>query len=219
MINLEILEQWLENQPENEHIEFKAAKDQFNLEKLLMYCVALSNEGGGYLVLGVSDKPPRKVLDTQAFLNLSDLKIRILDQLHFRVEMAELLHADGRVVVIEVPTRPTGHPNHYKGAYLMRAGESLVPMSQDQLRRIFSEGEPNWFMQLAKSNVSSAEVIALLDSQIFFDLLKQPYPTTQEEVLAKLSGNQLIIPKNGEWAITNLAAITLAKQLDLFSPD
>ena len=78
MINLEVLEQWLENQPENEHIEFKAAKDQFNLEKLLTYCVALSNEGGGYLVLGVSDKAPRKVLDTQAFLNLSDLKLRIL---------------------------------------------------------------------------------------------------------------------------------------------
>ncbi|CZH00969.1 TPA: MloB [Legionella pneumophila subsp. pneumophila] len=219
MITLELLEQWLENQPENENIEFKAAKEQFNLEKLLMYCVALSNEGGGYLVLGVSDKPPRKVLDTQAFLNLSDLKIRILDQLHFRVEVVELFHTDGRVVILEIPSRPTGHPNHYKGAYLMRAGESLVPMSQDQLRRIFSEGEPNWFMRSAKSDVSSSEVIALLDSQAFFDLLKQPYPTTQEEVLSKLSGNQLITAKNGGWIITNLAAITLAKQLDLFSPE
>lgn len=219
MINLEVLEQWLESQPENEHIEFKAAKDQFNLEKLLTYCVALSNEGGGYLVLGVSDKAPRKVLDTQAFLNLSDLKLRILDQLHFRVEIVELAHPDGRVVVIEIPSRPTGHPNHYKGTYLMRAGESLVPMSQDQLKRIFSEGEPNWFMQTAKAELCAAEVIALLDSQTFFDLLKQPYPTTQNEVLAKLLSSQLINSKNGQWTITNLAAITLAKQLDLFSPE
>src|SRR5208283_3858204 len=38
------------------------------------------------------------------------------------------------------PSRPTGHPYHLDGSYLMRVGESLVPMTQDQLKQIFAEG-------------------------------------------------------------------------------
>ena len=41
---------------ENERLEFKEAKQQFDTTKLLRYCVALANEGGGYFVLGVADK-------------------------------------------------------------------------------------------------------------------------------------------------------------------
>jgi ATP-dependent DNA helicase RecG len=44
-----------------------------------------------------------------------------------------------------------------------------------------------------------------------------PYPTTREGVLARLSGEGLIAQAAG-WTITNLAAILLAKRLDLFSP-
>src|SRR6185436_5975355 len=47
---------------ENEHLEFKEAKSQFNFEKLINYCCALANERGGRLVLGVNDKRPRRVV-------------------------------------------------------------------------------------------------------------------------------------------------------------
>ena len=49
---------------ETEQLEFKEAKNQFDTTKLYRYCVALANEGGGKLILGVSDKPPRKVVAT-----------------------------------------------------------------------------------------------------------------------------------------------------------
>ncbi|MXW41258.1 MAG: ATP-binding protein [Synechococcus sp. SB0668_bin_15] len=45
--------------PENEHPEFKEAQGNFDHEKLFSYCVALANEGGGNLVLGVTDRQPR----------------------------------------------------------------------------------------------------------------------------------------------------------------
>ena len=51
----------------NEHVEFKEAKSNFHFEKLVDYCVALGNEGGGYIILGVTDKIPRKIVGTQAF--------------------------------------------------------------------------------------------------------------------------------------------------------
>lgn len=42
---------------EDEHVECKEAKNQFDSERLIEYCVALANEGGGKLVPGVSDEP------------------------------------------------------------------------------------------------------------------------------------------------------------------
>jgi ATP-dependent DNA helicase RecG len=53
---------------------------------------------------------------------------------------------------------------------------------------------------------------------MFFDLLELPYPTNREGVLAKLSGEGLIAQTPQGWAISNLAAILLAKRLDAFSP-
>lgn len=221
MITLDTLTRWLIAPAESEHLEFKEAKQQFDITKLLRYCVALANEGGGHLVLGVSDKLPRRVVGTQAFasaVDLNDIKSRIVDKLRIRVRAVELAHADGRILVFEVPSRPVGQPLDFEGAYLMRAGEDLVPMTPDQLRRIFAEGQPDWFSQTAKQNASADEVIALLDTQTYFDLSRLPYPTTREGVLSRLAGEGLIVSAATGWTITNLAAILLAKRLDGFSP-
>lgn len=221
MITLDTLTRWMAAPAESEHLEFKEAKQQFDTTKLLRYCVALANEGGGHLILGVSDRPPRKVVSSQAFAaatDLNDIKARIVDKLHIRVDVHELAHADGRVLVFEIPSRPQGQPLEMDGAYLMRAGEDLVPMTPDHLRRIFAEGQADWFAQAAKANASADEVIALLDTQTYFDLSNLPYPTSRDGVLARLSGEGLIVSTPEGWAISNLAAILLAKRLDGFSP-
>ncbi len=217
MTTLETLSNWLTMKHENEHIDFKEAKQQYNITKLLRYCVAFANERGGYLVLGVSDGAPRKIVGSKAFPNIGDVKSQILNKLHFRVEIHELSHPDGRVLIFEIPSRPTGQPQHLDGTYFMRSGEELVPMSPDQLRRIFSEDEPrNWFVQPAKSDASADEVIALLDTQNYFDRMELSYPTSRDEVLSRLSSEELITAKNGTWNISNLAAILFAKRLDSF---
>jgi ATP-dependent DNA helicase RecG len=221
MITLDTLNHWLSAPVESEHLEFKEAKQQYDTVKLLRYCVALANEGGGYLVLGVTDKHPRRVVGSQAFpsaSSLNDIKARIVEKLRIRVETVELAHPDGRVLVFEVPSRLPGQALDYEGAYLMRAGDDLVPMTQDKLRRIFAEGQPDWFSQPAAQNVSADEVIALLDTQTYFDLSRLSYPTTRDAVLERLSGEGLIMRSTKGWTITNLAAILLAKRLDAFSP-
>ena len=220
MITFDTLNRWMAAPAESEHLEFKEAKQQFDTTKLLRYCVALANEGGGHLVLGVSDKLPRRVVGTQAFAaasKLNDIKSRIVDKLRVRVDAVELVHPDGRVLVFVVPSRPHGQPLDFDGAYLMRAGEDLVPMTPDRLRHIFAEGQPDWFAQVAKEQASADEVIALLDTQTYFDLCDLPYPTTREGVLARLSGEGLIAAAPEGWSISNLAAILLAKRLDAFS--
>ena len=220
MITLDTLARWMTAPTESECLEFKEAKQQFDTVKLLRYCVALANEGGGYLVLGVSDKNPRQVVGSLAFSaasDLNDLKARVVEKLGCRVDTTELMHPAGRVLVFEIPARPRGQPIHFDGTYLMRAGEDLVAMTPDQLRRIFAEGQPDWFSQAAKAAASADEVIALLDSQSYFDLCRLPYPTTRDGVLARLASEGLISETVDGWSISNLAAILLAKRLDGFS--
>ena len=52
------LQEWMDAD-EGEHLEFKEAKANFHFDKLLKYCAALANEGGGHFILGVTDKKPR----------------------------------------------------------------------------------------------------------------------------------------------------------------
>jgi ATP-dependent DNA helicase RecG len=221
LTDLPTLERWLVAPAEHEHLEFKEAKQQYDTTKLLRYCVALANEGGGFMVLGVSDKPPRRVVGSLAFPSPTDLnkiKAYIVEKLRIRVDAEELAHPDGRVLVFEVPSRPVGQPLDYEGAFLMRAGEGLVPMTSDYLRRTFAEGLPDWFVQPAKADASADEVIALLDTQTYFELLSLPYPTTRDAVLARLQSEGLIASSSAGWTISNMAAILLAKRLDAFSP-
>ena len=87
---------------EGEHLEFKEAKNRFDFEKLVQYCVALANERGGYMILGVTDKKPRRVVGTQAFENLERTKVGLLERLNLRVTVDALSHPDGRVLVFSV---------------------------------------------------------------------------------------------------------------------
>lgn len=52
------LDGWL-NDPENEYLEAKEARNRFDFEELVRYCAALANEGGGtvVLVVGVNCHP------------------------------------------------------------------------------------------------------------------------------------------------------------------
>lgn len=124
---------------EHEHLEFKEARASFSLQKLIDYCVAFSNEQGGQIILGVTDKPPRQVVGTGAFENLEGTKKAVFDALRFRIDIAALDHPNGRVLVITIPSRGIGMPVQIDGRYLARVGESLVPMTPDQLRAIFDE--------------------------------------------------------------------------------
>lgn len=201
---------------ENEHVEFKAARSSFHFDKLVDYCVALANEGGGRIVLGVSDRPPRRVVGTAAF----ELPARTCGGLHERLQIKvrcdEVMHADGRVLVFQVPGRARGQPLHIDGRYLMRAGDELVAMSPDQLRAILAEGEAEFIDQPAVTGLDEARVVALLDVQGWFDLRQRPLPSTRTEMVDALASRRFVVRHDDGLAITNLGALVLAKRLSDF---
>lgn len=134
--------------PEGANIEFKEAKTFFDRKALFRYCVALANEGGGVLVLGVSDQIPRKVVGTRAFGNLDDIRNEIYQAIRLNVAVSEDSSAGGRVLLFHVPGRPRGIPLEYEGSYYMRRGESLVPMTFDRLQAIAHENTPDYSAEI-----------------------------------------------------------------------
>ncbi len=140
--NIEKLNGWLAEK-EGEHLEFKqwSAKDDF--EALCKYCCAIANEGGGKVILGVTDKRPRKVHGTFGFSQPERTRKGLCDRLQLRVDFEEIHHPDcqhgSRVLVFHVPPRPFGVPLKSDGRYWMRQEDSLVEMTEDRLRSIFAE--------------------------------------------------------------------------------
>jgi len=144
------LDAWLLD-AEDEHLECKEAKGRFDFEKLVRYCAALANEGGGVMVLGVSDRPPRVVVGTSAFQDLERTKAGLIERLRLRLDVERITRDGKRVLVFRVPSRPLGTPIPVKGAYWMRAGEDLAPMTPDQLRRIFDESGPDFSAEICRA--------------------------------------------------------------------
>jgi ATP-dependent DNA helicase RecG len=210
------IDSWRASRSEHQRLEFKEAKTQFDNRKLCKYCVALANEGGGHLLLGIEDAPPRKVVGTAAFNDPVAMAAKLFQTLGFRVEIEEVMHPDGRVLVFHIPSRPLGTVYDFEGSYLMRAGEELVPMSEDRLRAIFAEGQPEWLSQAAMTDCDDDKVVQLLDTQSYFDLLHLPYPVNRAGVLERFESEKLIRRDAAGWTITNLGGMLFAKKLDQF---
>ncbi len=106
----EQIDLWRNSRVENSRLEFKEAKQQFDFKRLCKYCVAIANEGGGYLLLGITDKPPRSVVGSAAFANTEkETAATLFRTIGFRVDIEDVAHPDGRVVVFHIPGPTPGH--------------------------------------------------------------------------------------------------------------
>ncbi|OEU58161.1 MAG: transcriptional regulator [Desulfuromonadales bacterium C00003096] len=133
---------------ETEWVEFKEAKNNISFDGLGRYFSALSNEANlkwlnfAWLVLGISDQPPRKIVGTNYRPNrpaLDRLKKEIADHTTNRLSFEEIheLHLpEGRVLMFQIPPALRGVPTSWKGHYYGREGESLAPLSLSKIEQI-----------------------------------------------------------------------------------
>jgi ATP-dependent DNA helicase RecG len=129
------------HEKEGPNLECKTARTDFDSRKLRKYLCALANEGGGYLVLGVTDQPPRHVVGTAAFANVqADIRnIRQDLKPPPTLKATEIDHPDGRVVFFEVGSRAHGQVVRYERVRWARDGESLTDMDDAALKAILLE--------------------------------------------------------------------------------
>ena len=136
-------------------VEFKEAKTQFSYnsgrKSVLGYVSALANEGGGYIVLGVRESAPHEICGSSAFEGREGkLEQDVYRDLKIRIRTQTLYEEGNRVLVIEIPSRPTGKLIYFEDVPLMRVGESLTKMSDEEMFRILSENEPDFSATVCK---------------------------------------------------------------------
>jgi ATP-dependent DNA helicase RecG len=127
----------------------KQATDAYGTDDIGKYFSALANEANlrgterGWLVFGVNNKT-RSIVGTDYRIQierLQSLKQQVAIDTEPRItfrNIHELQHANGRVLLFEIPAAPQGIPIAWKGHYYARAGESLSPLGldkQDEIRR------------------------------------------------------------------------------------
>jgi ATP-dependent DNA helicase RecG len=138
-------------------VEFKAATHNFSYAGsehkaqeerrrcFLGYVVAFANEGGGRLVLGMTDNEPHDVVGSDfAQGKIGALEDETFSRLGIRVRLEELYENGLRVLIAHIPPRPVGKMMKFEGVPLMRVGESLRNMSDEEMFAILSEQEPDF---------------------------------------------------------------------------
>lgn len=132
---------------ENEIVEFKEAKNNYDFTKLGKYFSALSNEANlcskpyGWLVFGVKDND-HSIVGTQyrsERKDLDKLKGEIANKTTNRISFIaihEVNLPEGRVILFQIPSAPKGIPIAFDGHYYARDGEELVPLNIEKIERI-----------------------------------------------------------------------------------
>ncbi|MEW3673626.1 ATP-binding protein, partial [Pseudomonas aeruginosa] len=93
-----------------------------------------------WLVFGVKDN--QQVVGTryrEQPKQLQSLKKEVADKVSQRltfIEIHTVLHPAGRVLLLEIPAAPQGLPVAWEGHYYGRDGESLGPLSLEEIERI-----------------------------------------------------------------------------------
>ncbi|MCG2778379.1 MAG: putative DNA binding domain-containing protein [Desulfobacterales bacterium] len=172
---------------EGESLEFKEAKNTYDFEKLVKYCAALANEGGGKVVLGVTDNRPRCVVGSQAFKQPERTRASLIERLHLNIDFSVVNHPDGRVLIFHVPEHPIGNPIKYKGIYWHRQGDSLIAMSEDRLRGIFAEAGHDF-----SADICSAASMDDLDREAIENFRNRWMDKSRSSSLTTLSPEQLL---------------------------
>ena len=142
---------------ENEYVEYKEAKSNFDFNELGKYFSALSNGANllgkqyAWLIFGVNDKTHKFVnTNYRKNGNLNSLKSEITqstnDNMTF-MDIYELEIDNNRVIMFKIPAA-LGIPTTWKGIAYDRNNESLVPLNDSKRNTILSTLNIDWSRQI-----------------------------------------------------------------------
>lgn len=215
------------NHSENEVVEFKAAKNNYDVDDLGKYFSALSNEANlrehdfAWIVFGVDNKT-HIVTGTnfkegeQALNRLKqDMSQHTTDNLIFR-EIVPLFVEGKRVLMFKIPASPRNIVMHWKGIAYARDGESLKPLNQTKRDEIRHQSPiPDWTAQLVpNATIDDLDELALATARIMYKKVHSNIPAQEIDGWSKedfLSNSNMM--RDGQ--ITRAAILLLGKPLSL----
>ena len=216
------------NPSENEWIEFK--QNFHSCEEIGEVISALSNatcihgRPFGYLIFGIKDETYTVVgTDFKAKSHKKgneELENWLVSRLNPRINFS--IHEfdyekDKHISLFIIPAAQNRPVTFLHQAYI-RVGSytrKLIDFEEKE-RKIWKAGTYRLEDEIAKSNLSSSEIIGLLSTETYFELMKIPYPSYQMGVIEKLLSEQLIVKEKSNYGITKLGALLFAKNLNDF---
>ncbi len=215
---------------ETEWVEFKLNKAV--PEEIGEYVSALANsaalvdEACAYLVWGIDDSN-HQILGTNfspwtmrvGQEELESWIVRLLTpRLHLQFESVEV---DGKtVVLLEIP-RASNQPVQFKKQKYVRIGSYTKNLAEfpEKERALWRAFDRTPFEDaIAQDRLSVGEVLTLLDYPTYFRLVGTPVPSSPDLIIRVLESDGLTRASGaGDWAITNLGAILIARNLTDFS--
>ncbi|MCE3255727.1 MAG: transcriptional regulator [Rickettsiaceae bacterium] len=220
----DLLNELVKQSSENEWIEFK--KDFHSFEEIgknisaLANGACLNNQPFAYLVFGVEDgthkitgttfkpqthKKGNEILESWLATRLhpkTDFKI-------YEFDFDQNLH----IAIFKIPAARNCPITFLKIAYI-RVGSVTRELHDfpDKAEKIWKQNNKPIEKEIVKDGLDISDVIRLLSTETYFDLMKLPYPSTQQGIIDKLVEENLVIKSEG-YSITKLGAILFAKNL------
>lgn len=211
---------------ESEWVEFKAnfhSEEEIG-ERLsaLSNSACLLDKSFGYLVFGVEDAT-HIVKGTTFRAKLAkkgneELELWILNRLNPKVdyEIFEFDTPDNNHISLFRISAATSRPVSFLNVPYIRVG-SLTKRLQnypDKEAKIWKKAaNKNLAGLIAKEMLTTQEIVSLLSAESYFNLMKMPFPKTQDGVIERFEQEHFIKKEDLGWAITQLGAILLAKDL------
>ena len=216
---------------ETEWVEFKHnyadEEDIGEYLSALSNSAALSGKAKAYLIWGVNNetheiigtsfKPSQTKVGNEELE--SWLLLLLTPRINFRFYSFEV--KDKPVILLEIGAA-TVQPVRFKQQEFVRVGSYKkklkdYPGKERELWRVFDLVP--FERGIAAKRVSSEEILMRLDYPAYFDLLELPLPDGRNAILEALTNDELISHcEAGDWDITHLGVVLLAKKLDDF-PD
>ena len=197
---------------EVEGLEFKG--ELLQRKEITDYAVGIGNAGGGWLILGVTNKPPRRItgIPEPSPEDLQKIRDSVLDAAGIVVELTPLRLREGVVLAVRIPSRPKGQLFYTRtGKYLIRIGEELRGMTLAEIERIRGE-------DLARPDFTAEPVHPdwnRVVDPIEVRRLREVLSENRREELAKLSDEDLLrslgllVRKDGKLQATRAAVLLL----------
>lgn len=212
---------------ENEWVEFKHnfhSEDEIG-ERIsaIANSACIENKAYGYLVFGVDDKT-HEIIGTsfkpsQKMVGNNELENWLIQNLtpHIDFRIHEFQCEGKDISLFEIPAAEN-EPVDYKKVAYIRVGSITRKLMDfpNKERKIWNNVKYNFETSIAIEECSASDVIKLLNTQVYFDMMELPYPTTQDGVIERLIMDGLIVKKDDGYSITNLGGILFAKDLHEF---
>ena len=193
-------------------------------ERLAQHLCAFSNlKGGGILVFGVNDDATFSSLTKETcddiIRKLGNIAKNNLSS-SISIEHWTTDYKGHALLFIHIPEQ-MDKPIHLRGkeiwdSYTRSAGQT-VKMSRSQIKSLIADSQGISFeKRIAKENVSTDELLSLLDYNKYFEMSGKEIPKDKQIIARRLEEFGLCNQTEEGWHITNMGAILFAKNIAEF---